>query len=72
MGSSTQPHCCREPFRTLTKFDPVYYMIGLVRYGFLGFSEFSVALSLLFLTAATAALTLVNLRLFSKGYRLRS
>jgi len=61
-----------EPFQTLTKFDPVYYMIGLVRYGFLGFSEFSVALSLLFLTAATAALTLVNLRLFSKGYRLRS
>jgi ABC-2 type transport system permease protein len=61
-----------EPFRTLTQFDPVYYMIGLVRYGFLGFSEFSVALSLLFLTAATAALTLVNLRLFSKGYRLRS
>ena len=61
-----------EPFQTLTKFDPVYYMIGLVRYGFLGFSEFSVALSLLFLTAATVALTLVNLRLFSKGYRLRA
>ena len=61
-----------EPFQTLTKFDPVYYMIGLVRYGFLGFSESSVALSLLFLTAATVALTLVNLRLFSKGYRLRS
>ncbi len=61
-----------EPFQTLTKFDPVYYMIGLVRYGFLGFSEFSVALSLLFLTGATAALTLVNLRLFSRGYRLRS
>ena len=61
-----------EPFQTLTKFDPVYYMIGLVRYGFLGFSEFSVALSLLFLTAATVALFLVNLRLFSKGYRLRA
>jgi ABC-2 type transport system permease protein len=61
-----------EPFQTLTKFDPVYYMIGLVRYGFLGFSESSVALSLLFLTGATVALTLVNLRLFSKGYRLRS
>jgi len=25
-----------EPFETLTKFNPVYYMIGLVRYGFLG------------------------------------
>ena len=25
-----------EPFETLTQFNPVYYMIGLVRYGFLG------------------------------------
>ena len=47
-------------------------MIGLVRYGFLGYSEASVALSLLFLTLATAALFAVNLRLFSKGYRLRA
>jgi ABC-2 type transport system permease protein len=61
-----------EPFQTLTKFDPVYYMIGLVRYGFLGYSESSVGLSLLFLTAATVVLTALNLRLFSKGYRLRS
>ncbi|HWW67996.1 MAG TPA: ABC transporter permease, partial [Solirubrobacterales bacterium] len=58
-----------EPFQTLTKFDPVYYMIGLVRYGFLGYSESSVGLSLLFLTAATVVLTALNLRLFSKGYR---
>ena len=28
-----------EPFQTLTQFDPVYYMIGLVRYGFLGYSD---------------------------------
>jgi ABC-2 type transport system permease protein len=61
-----------QPFQTLTKFDPVYYMIGLVRYGFLGYTEFSVALSMLFLTAATAALFAFNLRLFSKGYKLRA
>jgi ABC-2 type transport system permease protein len=61
-----------EPFRTLTKFDPVYYMIGLVRYGFLGYSDQSVALSLLFLTAAAGTLFAVNLRLFMKGYRLRA
>ena len=41
-----------EPFQTLTHFDPVYYMIGLVRYGFLGYADTSVALSLLALTAA--------------------
>jgi len=61
-----------EPFQTLTKFDPVYYMIGLVRYGFLGYTEFSVALSMLFLTAATVALFAFNLRLFSRGYKLRA
>jgi ABC-2 type transport system permease protein len=61
-----------EPFRTLTHVDPVYYMIGLVRYGFLGYSEASIALSLGFLTLATAALFAVNLRLFTRGYRLRA
>ena len=56
-----------EPFETLTHFNPVYYMIALVRYGFLGYAEANVALSLLFLTLATAALFAFNLRLFSKG-----
>jgi ABC-2 type transport system permease protein len=61
-----------EPFQTLTHFNPIFYMINLVRYGFVGFTEVSIALSLLALTAATAALFAINLRLFSKGYRLRA
>lgn len=61
-----------EPFQTLTHFNPIYYMINLVRYGFLGFSEASVSLSLLALVAATAALFALNLRLFARGYRLRA
>ena len=61
-----------EPFQTLTRFDPVYYMIGLVRYGFLGYSESSIAVSLGLLTLAALALFAVNLRLFSRGYRLRA
>jgi ABC-2 type transport system permease protein len=61
-----------EPFETLTKFDPVYYMIGLVRYGFIGYSETNIALSLLFLVVASAALFAFNLRLFDRGYRLRA
>ncbi len=61
-----------EPFQTLTQFNPVYYMIALVRYGFLGYSEADVALSLAFLTVATLALFALNLRLFSVGYRLRA
>jgi ABC-2 type transport system permease protein len=61
-----------QPWETLTRFNPIFYMINLVRYGFVGFSEVSVALSLAALTAATAALFLLNLRLFSRGYRLRA
>jgi ABC-2 type transport system permease protein len=61
-----------EPFQTITQFNPVYYMIGLVRYGFLGYSDQSVALSLLLLTAAAGTLFAVNLRLFMTGYRLRA
>jgi ABC-2 type transport system permease protein len=61
-----------EPYETLTHFNPIYYMINLVRYGFVGYTEVSIALSLLALTAATAALFAVNLRLFSRGYRLRA
>jgi len=61
-----------EPFETLTQFNPVYYMISLVRYGFLGVSEANVALSLGLLTLATTALFLVNLRLFTRGYKLRA
>ncbi len=47
-------------------------MINLVRYGFLGFSDVNIALSLLALTLATAALFALNHRLFEKGYRLRA
>ena len=61
-----------QPWETLTKFDPVFYMISLVRYGFVGFTEVNIPLALGALTLATAALFLVNLRLFTSGYKLRS
>jgi ABC-2 type transport system permease protein len=61
-----------EPFETLTRFDPIYYMIALVRYGFLGYTETSIGLSLLLLTAATFALFAFNYRLFARGYKLRA
>jgi ABC-2 type transport system permease protein len=61
-----------EPFQTITHFNPVYYMIGLVRYGFLDYSDTNIPLSLAFLTAATAALFALNLRLFNRGWKLRA
>jgi len=60
-----------EPFQTLTQFNPVYYMIDLVRYGFLGFAESSVAVAFVLLTLGTSALFAFNLRLFARGYKLR-
>jgi len=61
-----------EPFQTLTHFNPIYYMINLVRYGFLGYTEANVALSLGLLFLVTAALFSLNYRLFAKGYKLRA
>jgi ABC-2 type transport system permease protein len=61
-----------EPFQTLTHFNPIYYMINLVRYGFLGYSEANVALSLGLLFLVTAALFSLNYRLFARGYKLRA
>jgi ABC-2 type transport system permease protein len=61
-----------QPFETLTHFNPVYYMINLVRYGFLGYTEANVALSLGLLTLATGALFTLNRHLFAIGYKLRA
>jgi len=61
-----------QPFETLTHVNPVYYMIGIVRYGFLDYSDVNIALALGFLALATTALFAVNYRLFLRGYRLRA
>lgn len=61
-----------EPFQTLTHFNPIYYMINLVRYGFLGYTEANVALSLALLTVAAGILLAINLKLFRSGYKLRA
>lgn len=61
-----------QPFQSLTEFNPLYYMISLVRYGFLGIADINVWLSLTVLAAITIGLFLINLRLFQRGYKLRS
>ena len=61
-----------QPFQSLTEFNPLYYMISLVRYGFLGIKDIEVGLSLLILAAVTLGLFLFNLNLFKRGYKLRS
>jgi ABC-2 type transport system permease protein len=61
-----------EPFDAITQANPVYYMVALVRYGFVDHAEADVALSLVVLAAATAALFVLNHRLFVAGYKLRT
>jgi Tfp pilus assembly protein PilV len=47
-------------------------MISLVRYGFLGIADIEVWISMLVLAVITFSLFLLNLRLFQRGYKLRS
>ena len=61
-----------EPFATLTRFDPVYYMIALVRYGFLGYRESSIPVSFIALAGLTVVITAANFRMFDRGSRLRA
>lgn len=61
-----------EPFKTLTQFDPLFYMINSVRHGMLGSSDVNPYTSLAVVFVATITLLAVNLHLFKKGYRLRS
>jgi ABC-2 type transport system permease protein len=49
-----------------------FLKINLVRYGFLGYTEANVALSLGLLTVVVAALFTLNYRLFLRGYKLRA
>jgi ABC-2 type transport system permease protein len=67
-GASLLP----QPWSTLTHFNPIYYMIALTRYGFLGYKDVSVVFSFAFLVAATAALFALNYRIFATGRYLRT
>ncbi len=59
-------------WQTVSHFNPVLYMINAFRYGFLGVSDISLWTSYLIITAFIVALFLLNLRLISTGYGLRS
>ncbi len=61
-----------EPFKTLTHFDPIFYMINTVRYGMLGHSDVSAYWALLVITIAALTMLTINLFLFRKGYKLRN
>lgn len=61
-----------EPFRTLTHFDPIFYMINTVRFAMLGRADINAYYALMAIGAATVAMIGVNVYLFKRGYKLRS
>lgn len=61
-----------DVFETITRFNPIYYMINTVRYSMLGQADVNIAISLSLITTAALILFAVNYRLFKRGYKLRN
>jgi ABC-2 type transport system permease protein len=61
-----------EPFRTASRFNPLFYLIDGFRYGFVGRSEQPLLLGAVFVLALGAVLGLTVWRLFAIGYRLKT
>lgn len=61
-----------EPFLTLSKFNPVFYLIDGFRFGFTGVAETSVVMGALITLALNGILAIVCYRLLKSGYKLKS
>jgi ABC-2 type transport system permease protein len=61
-----------EPFRTLTRFNPFFYLIDGFRYGFIGRSASPLLWGGVFDAVISVVLLLGVWRLFTTGYRLKS
>jgi ABC-2 type transport system permease protein len=59
-------------WKTLSHFNPLFYMINGIRYGVLGVADASPRFSLLLTAALTAIAFAATVRLFKAGYRLKS
>ena len=60
-----------EPFRSISHFNPFFYLIDGFRYGFIGHADGSLGVGIAVLTLADAALGLLTWRLLATGYKLR-
>ena len=60
-----------EPWSTVTKLDPIYYLVDATRYGFTGFHETSVALSLAVAALVAVATVALASGLVARGWRLK-
>ncbi len=61
-----------EPFRTLSHYNPVFYLIDGFRYGFLGHADGDVAIGVVSTAALTLALGFTCWLIFARGWRLKT
>lgn len=60
-----------EPWSTLTRLDPIYYLVDATRYGFTGFHESAVAVSLGVAAFAALATFAAAAAIVAHGWRLK-
>jgi ABC-2 type transport system permease protein len=60
-----------EVWKTLTHFNPIFYLINGFRYGFLGITDVSISLSIAVLVSLTMILVGINWYMIKKGLGLR-
>jgi len=61
-----------EFFQTISHINPFFYMIDGFRYGFLGKSDGSIIMGLIYLTTLSIAMWYVAFFLYKKGYKIKS
>ncbi len=61
-----------DTFETITRFNPIYYMINTVRYSMLGQADVHMTISLSVIAGAALTLFAINYKLFQRGYKLRA
>jgi ABC-2 type transport system permease protein len=61
-----------EPFRTFSKFNPIFYMIDGFRYGFIGRAEGSLAIGVSMTAAIVLAFGLICFWMFRTGYKIKT
>ena len=61
-----------EPFRTFSKFNPIFYMIDGFRYGFIGRAEGDLAVGASMTAGLVLVLGFVCYRMFQTGYKIKT
>jgi len=61
-----------ESLQTISAFNPLLYMINGFRFGMLGITDVDLVLSMALLLALSLVFFLLTVRLFKKGYKIRT